>query len=177
MKRTIPLMICFALWLVLVAIPAFATGTHTCGPPVSPVPPYGAGPTLQPTATYTVTCQWQDDPSSPGNVPSAVIPGTRTGDSPSLLGWYAYQADVWPGTPAPTNGYTMTLTVSIGSTNFDLLSGGGTAMTFSSTTGTFVSAQGNGKPFRRIVSPLTANISGNSVASGSGGYTITFIPQ
>ena len=176
MKRVfLGLMVLVLLTACLPWSPAFAIGTHACGQPVSVTP---ANATLQATQTYTVTCQWQDDPSNPGNVPSVVIPGTRATDSPSLLGWYPYQVDVWPGTTAPTNGYTLTLTVLIGSTAFDLLSGGsGTSLTFSSTTGTFVSAQGNGKPFRRVIGPLTGNISGNSVASGSGSYTITFVPQ
>jgi hypothetical protein len=165
-----------ALFLLFLALciahctATFAAGTHTCGAPVSVLPPYGTpNPAL---STYTVTCNWTGDAIT-GSVPSAVITGTSPTDSPNLSGYYPYQIDISPGTPAPT-GYSMTLTFLVGSTPQDLMGGNGTGI--SSTAGSWQLLTSGGKGFRRNIGPITGNVT-NTVAGAQGAYTLSFIPQ
>ena len=147
-----------ALLLIGFNSAAFASGSsHTCAGPVT-IGGYGD------SNTVTITCSWVGD-SYTGAVPSV--------DVGEPLGYYPYQVDINPGTPAPVAA-TMTLTFLIGSSTFDLINGSGTAV--SAATATWKVLTSGGVGFRRNIGTITGNVT-NTVAGAKGSYTITSISK
>ena len=156
--KKLSIVLIFALLTLGLCTVTFAAGSsHTCTPPVT-VGGFGD------SYTVTVTCSWVGD-SSTGAVPSAVtgIP----------VGLYPYEIKIMPGSPAPT-GYSMTVTVLVGSTAIDLMGGGGTGI--SATAGSQQWLTCGGKGYERTISAVTGNVT-NTVNNAQGSYIIIAVPK
>lgn len=131
------------LALFLLSLPLFAIGSA-----VQSTSKMGV------TDNYVVAIQWTGD-AIDGTVPAIALQGL----SP-LQGFFINSMESKPMTPAPTNGYTITLTDAAG---VDIL--GGLATPISSTTSQSFLAIGSTPPLNGT---LTVNVTGNSVASAKG---------
>lgn len=104
--------------------------------------------------TWVVTFDWIGDTAN-GSVPATLA---KIGNQ--LQGYRIVSLDVAPGTPAPTNGYSVTIKSSLGIDCF-----AGTANTLGSATGSSFAAAQNCSP---INGAFTFGLTGNSVASAKG---------
>lgn len=149
MKRFSMLFAAVLLMLGAVDVRAAGSVTATCSA-------LGIGP------LNLVTITWIGDASS-GSVPSTAATCLR---SALLQGYSISQAETVPGSPAPTNGYAVTLTDANG---IDVAAGQWSALSGSAPAMWTITAP----PLNGV---LTLNVSGTSVASGTGKVYLWLAP-
>lgn len=145
---------------IIMTIPAFAVGTVN-----QAVSPIGRDPGTGPdNRVYQVAINWTAD-ASVGTVPVTTL---NIGAFPAMQGMRLVSVEIKPGTPAPTNLYSVTLTDAAG---VDLLSG--TGVNLSSTIPTATTISNLPAP---LFGSLTFTLSGNSVNSATGSVFAYFAP-
>jgi hypothetical protein len=141
------------LLVLCLAVQAFAAGTVTTR--VNVLGPGGGDPDL--TARYVVLeMSWTGD-SSDGTVPATTVNAQTLRP---YLGFLPIAVQTKPGSPSPTNGYSLTVKDASG---YDILAGG--ASSLSSSTSQSYATSAVTPP---LMSTFTLTISGQSVASAKG---------
>lgn len=114
------------------------------------------------SGTYAVTFTWTGDAST------GTVPATAAALQGVVQGYRIISAETSPGSPAPTNNYTVTLTDFSG---VDLLGGGGGGQ--SATSGASIAASPSAPP---IFGTFNLNVTGNSVGGAKGTVIVYLSP-